>query len=89
MTERGSKYDAIGVHLNGLPRGMDRTTLTFSRIESLVGEPLPKSAHAYEDWWQGKTRWSKVIKRRPWEEAGWVVEDISLAARMVTFRRQA
>lgn len=83
-----AKYDALRDHLAKLPRGQNRATMTFSRIADLLGEPLPPSALQYEDWWQGRARWSKVVKVRPWETAGWVVDDLSLRAKLVTFRRQ-
>ena len=89
-----AKYDALANHLAALPRGQNRVTLTFAKIEHLLGlvagHPvvLPPSAYAYEDWWRGSTRWSRVVQIRPWERAGWVVEDLNLRARLVTFRRQ-
>ena len=83
-----AKYDPLTDHLAGLPRGMDRVTMSFAKVESLLGEPLPPSAARYEDWWVGKARWGKVHKRRPWEMAGWVVDDLSLTVKLVTFRRQ-
>lgn len=83
-----AKYDALRDHLVGLPRGQTRVTMTFAKIEELLGEPLPPSAHAYEDWWLGKTRWSKVVKPRAWETAGWVVDGLDPRVRLVTFRRQ-
>ena len=83
-----AKYDALRDHLAGLPRGQRRLTMTFAKVEDLLGEPLPPSAHAYDDWWRGSTRWSKVVKLRAWEQAGWVVDDLDLRVKLVTFRRQ-
>ena len=85
-----AKYDPLRDHLAGLPRGQNRTTLTFARIEQLLGEPLPHSARAYDDWWRGRARWRKVVDvtSRPWESAGWVVDDLDLKLGLVTFRRQ-
>ena len=89
-----AKYDALANHLAALPRGQNRVTLTFAKIEQLLGlvaghpAALPPSAYAYEDWWRGGTRWSRVVQIRAWERAGWVAEDLNLRARLVTFRRQ-
>lgn len=83
-----AKYDPLRQHLESMPRGLDRVTMAFSKVETLLGQSLPPSALKYEDWWVGKTRWSKVIKRRAWEEAGWVVDDLNLLVKLVTFRRQ-
>ena len=83
-----AKYDPLRDHLAGLPRGQNSITLSFTRVEALLGEPLPPSAHQYDDWWRGRARWRKVIEGRPWEEIGWVVDELDLRSRLVTFRRQ-
>lgn len=83
-----AKYDPLRDYLAALPRGQDKVSLSFARVEQIIGEPLPPSARAYEDFWQGKARWRKVIERRPWEVVGWVVEDLDLRLGLVTFRRQ-
>ncbi len=87
-TRRVAKYDPLRDHLNCLPRFQKRLTMSFATIEGLLGEPLPPSAHQYDDWWRGRARWRKVIEGRPWEEVGWVVDELDLHSRLVTFRRQ-
>src|SRR5262249_52986485 len=82
------KYDPLRDHLAGLPPGQNRATMSFIRVEELLGEPLPPSARAYDDWWRGRARWRKVIESRPWETVGWVVDDLNLRLGIVTFRRQ-
>ncbi len=83
-----AKYDALRDYLARLPRGQNRVTLSFKQIEDVLGAPLPPSAHRYEDWWQGSTRWSKVVTVRAWEQAGWVVDDLNVRVGLVTFRKQ-
>jgi hypothetical protein len=83
-----AKYDPLRDHLAGLPRGQNSLTLSFARVEALLGEPLPPSARTYDDWWRGRARWRKVVEARPWERAGWVVDDLDLRLGLVTFRRQ-
>jgi len=85
---RMAKYDPLRDHLAGLPRGQGRVTMAFSKVEELLGDRLPPSAYTYEDWWGGSTRWSKVIRPRAWETAGWVVDGLDLRTKLVTFRRQ-
>ena len=87
MGRRG-KVRSVRDHLAGLPRGQDRATMTFGRIEQLLGEPLPPSARTYDDWWRGRARWRKVLEARPWESVGWTVDDLDLKLGLVTFRRQ-
>jgi len=85
---RAGKYDALRHYLAALPRGQKRVTMTFAKVEQVLAASLPPSALTYEDWWQGSTRWSKVITVRAWERAGWVVDDLNLLTKMVTFRKQ-
>ena len=63
-----AKYDPLRDFLAGLPRAQNRATLSFARVEALIGEALPPSARTYDDWWRGRARWRKVIdveSRRP------------------------
>lgn len=85
-----AKYDPLRDFLAGLPRAQAKVSLSFQRVETLIGEPLPPSAKTYDDWWRGRARWRKVIDidSRPWEKAGWVVDDLDLRLGLVTFRRQ-
>ncbi len=91
-----AKYDALHDFLAGLPKGQKQVTLGFKRIEDLLGEPLPPSAHTYEQWWWGGSvkrgridaNWQDQVQQRAWEDAGWTVEDLNLMLRSVTFRRR-
>ncbi|MBA2448462.1 MAG: hypothetical protein H0V51_10610 [Chloroflexi bacterium] len=83
-----AKYDPLRDHLVGLPGSQSRLTMSFSKVEELLGEPLPRSALEYEGWWQGKSPWGRVQRPRTWEQAGWVVDQLDLRVKLVTFRRQ-
>ena len=90
------KYEPLHDFLTALPRGQKQVTLGFSRIEGLLGEPLPPSAREYEQWWLGghvkrgriDANWQDQVQQRAWEEAGWTVDEVSLPLRTVTFRRR-
>lgn len=90
------KYEPLGEFLAGLSRFQKQVTLSFSRIEGLIGEPLPPSAHEYEQWWWGgrvkrgriDATWQDQVQQRAWENAGWTVEDLDLRLKTVTFRRR-
>jgi hypothetical protein len=90
------KYEPLAAFLGSLPRGQRQVTLGFKRIEALLGEPLPPSAHEYEQWWRGgrvkrgrlDATWQDQVQQRAWEDAGWTVEDLDLRLRNVTFRRR-
>ena len=90
------KYEPLGAFLAGLPRVQKQVTLGFRRIETILGEPLPPSALEYEEWWTGghvkrgriDANWQDQVQQRAWENAGWTIDDVSLRAQSVTFRRR-
>ena len=68
--------------------GERRVTLTFARVEALIGRPLPASARAarhYRAWWGGQTNAPHAWYG--WLRVGWQVEAVELAAETVTFAR--
>lgn len=97
-----AKYDPLRDYLAGLPSGQKRVTLGFGRIEQLLGEPLPPSATKYEAWWlggrpdrparrgsrAGREVWRDQVQVEAWESIGWMVEELDLRLRTVTFRRR-
>lgn len=90
------KYEPLGTFLSELPRGQKQVTLSFKRIEAMLGEPLPASALEYEQWWHGghvkrgriDANWQDQVQQRAWEDAGWTVDELSLTLKNVTFRRR-
>lgn len=91
-----AKYDLLRDFLAGLPKVQKQVTLTFARIERILGEPLPPSATEYEQWWSGghvkrgriDATWQDQVQQRAWQDAGWAIEDVSLDMRTVTLRRR-
>jgi hypothetical protein len=90
------KYDPLHDFLAGLPGGQKQVSLGFKRIEALLGEPLPPSAHEYDEWWVGgrvkrgriDANWQDQVQQRAWEEAGWTVDEVDRFLKTVTFRRR-
>lgn len=78
-----SKYDRLGEHLSGLDRS-DSHTLSFERIEAILGSTLPKSARDYQAWWANQVGGGHV-QANAWLDNGWHTEQLSLARRQVTF----
>ena len=90
-----AKYDRLRDYLQSLPAGQRRLSLGFRRLEDLLGEPLPPSASKYEAWWLGGPApvgrgkvWRDQVQEQAWEAAGWVVDEVDLLLKMVTFRRR-
>src|SRR5690349_4269994 len=79
-----SKYDRLGEHLSGLVRDTTHT-LSFDRIEAILGFRLPKSAREYQAWWANQTGGGHV-QAEAWVANGWHTEQLSLAGKHVTFK---
>jgi CBS domain-containing protein len=58
--------------------------VSFDDIEAVLGEALPSSATTHRSWWNNDP--SNHLQARAWLEAGWLVDDVDLAARVVLFR---
>ena len=78
-----SKYDRLGEHLSGLDRGTSHT-LSFDRIEAILGLRLPRSARAYQAWWANQVGEGHV-QSNAWLDSGWHTERLSLPHKHVTF----
>ena len=79
-----AKYDQLGEHLAGLNRDATHT-LSFDRIEAILGFRLPKSAREYQAWWANQVGPGHV-QSNAWLDNGWHTEMLSLSARHVTFK---
>jgi hypothetical protein len=78
-----AKYDRLAQHLSGLDRSR-KHTLSFERIEAVLGFSLPQSARAYQAWWANQKN-GRHSQANAWLGEGWVTEDLSLESRSVTF----
>jgi hypothetical protein len=80
-----SKYNYLGTYLANRARYSNHVTLTFNRIEEIIGERLPLSAYYHKHWW------SNTRNRSPsefWLTVGWNVHDINLEKKEVTFIKE-
>lgn len=81
-----AKYSALSQHLSALTA--NSVSLTFSEIEQIIGDKLPRSAFEHQAWWanesEGTHTWAHL-----WQAAGWLKESVDLARMIVTFRRAA
>jgi hypothetical protein len=64
-----SRYEGLRDYLAGLPRQQYTVELPFSRIEELIGGPLPAEATEY-DWWRIDNGGPSTPQSRAWVEAG-------------------
>ena len=61
-----------------------RITLTFSRIEELIGEPLCASARKYNDWHQSPPTHTIT---RCWVDNGYRIDGLDLVAETIIFEK--
>jgi hypothetical protein len=80
-----SKYAALADHLRR--QSGSRCTMSFTEIEDIVGEKLPKSARIYKPWWSN--HYSHSQAEQGWLASGWQVTmvELDLIQETVTFRR--
>ena len=80
-------YPLLEQYLRSLPMKEEEVTLTFERIEEILKDRLPRSAHEEEPWW-GNQKQGFEIETIPWMDAGWLVESVDLREKWVRFVRQ-
>jgi hypothetical protein len=63
----------------------NRVTLTFEKIEALIGDKLPASARRHLNWWANDA--TSHVQSQQWLAAGWRVFSVNLSAETVIFER--
>jgi hypothetical protein len=76
------KYDKFATFLTA--SGKPEIRLTFSRIEEILGFPLPASK-AYQAWWSNNP-WNNVMTK-VWLEAGYKTSQVDIASETLVFVR--
>jgi hypothetical protein len=82
-----AKYSPLQRFLAGLPNEQREITLTFEKIEQIIGEKLPKSAFLYRAWWSNKKDGVHVVAHS-WLNAGWFVDSVDQSQHWVRFMRK-
>jgi hypothetical protein len=77
------RYDALGAWL--AKQSQSRVELSFSQIEAILGDPLPRSARRHQAWWANEESVdTRHVQCRSWLTEGWQAS-ANLAAETVTF----
>jgi len=79
----GSKYQPLLEYLRG--SSQSEITLSFTEIETLMGDSLPDSARNERRWWGNRSK--GALQASAWMNAGYVVAEIDLGREHVTFRK--
>ncbi len=81
-TAGNGKYAPLQRYLSHVDE--ESVSLSFARVEEVLGVPLPRSATTHAAWWENETRGSHV-QAKAWMNAGWRVTSVSLERASVTF----
>ena len=76
-----AKYDALKCYLSVCRQ--NEVTLSFSRIEEILGSSLPSSAYTYQAWWANGGH----SQANAWLSCGFTVGKLDLPGKTVTFRK--
>jgi len=80
------KYAPLGRYLQALPASRSGVTLSFADIERIIGAPLPPSAtEHHHKWWANQSQGTRAPH---WDAAGFKVDGVDLARRLVRFVRK-
>jgi len=82
----GTKYSPLSRYLARRAQYSDRVTLSFAKIEGIIGDNLPFSAQRYQHWWSNTPSRGQA---QAWLNVGWRVYSVDLGNRTVTFKRVA
>ena len=80
----GSKYYPLFEHLQQCKQ--EETTLTFTKIETVINNSLPASAFNKRNWWSNRDS-ASALQAKAWVNAGYHVEAVDLTQQTVAFRK--
>lgn len=79
-----SKYEGITRHLKFRGAFTNTVTLSFARIDGLLGTNLPMEAYRNESWWSNA---KSCVHAKGWLDAGWEVQEVHLKEGTVVFKK--
>ena len=80
----GSKYYPLFEHLQKCDE--EATTLTFTKIETVLNNTLPASAFKRKNWWSNRDS-DSALQAKAWVSAGYHIDVVDLTQKTVTFRK--
>jgi hypothetical protein len=79
-----SRYNGLTKYLQFRGAFTSIVTLTFARIDGIIGENLPMAAYKSEQWWSNLPSGPNT---HGWLDAGWEVQGVDLKKGSVTFKK--
>jgi hypothetical protein len=83
-----TKYQPLCDYLQTQPARKEKLTLSFDRIEKILGAPLPESAAQHRAWWANEYSPGSHVQAQAWLGADWKVDNVDQDRRWVSFRRE-
>ncbi len=80
-----NKYASLTKYLVNLGKYTNYASLTFNKIEGLIGDSLPQSAHENTEWWRNT---DSTPQGHAWMLAGWQVKEVKIEERRVIFTKR-
>ena len=83
------KYEPLEIFLRNVPREKAVISLSFARIEKILGDSLPKSAFTHRPWWANQRSSKNHPQANSWLSTGFQVEAVQQSSKTgsVEFRR--
>jgi len=81
---QSSKYGGLANHLKFRGAFTKLVSLSFARIDGLIGSNLPMSAYRTEAWWSNSP---STAHAKAWLDAGWEVQEVNLKEGYVVFKK--
>jgi hypothetical protein len=81
------KYDPLGKYLKQLPAKTKQITLTFKRIEEIIGQPMEHSASIYFRSWDN-TEGMSGVRQNSWLNVNWETIMVDMEHKKVKFQRK-
>ena len=78
-----SKYAPLTGYLSS--SGMEYIPITFSQVEEVIGDKLPRSAFEYRPWWSNNP--SNHVNAEAWLSAGYKASEVDMSERKLVFRK--
>ena len=80
-----SRYAPLALLLREQPRDQPKVSLTFQKIEEIIGGELPASARQHRSWWANDS--VGHVQSQQWLDMGWRVSRINMSEETVIFTR--
>jgi len=78
-----NKYAPLEIHLK--TNGHSHIQMTFSDIESIIGDNLPQSARKHRAWWSNNP--SNSVITYAWLSAGYKTAQVDMGGEKLAFQR--